>query len=456
MSHTRGFLNYFFAPGAIVELRALNLATKYIVSGKYTDFDKMAQDAAYLDAAPDVRAVHFVVNSIDPTKADPIATSMNVFTTSRVTFPLRTTGDAAVTRRNVYFIDFDPVRPSGVCSTAAEKQAAWDTVNQAIAYLTKQGWPEPLIVDSGNGYHVYYRADGCDPDSPFWRRVLGQLSQKFSDECVKIDTSVHSPGQLSRLPGTMNRKGENTPERPHRRCQVVQAPKGWRPLMHGLIYRLAESFGPMLVTQESIELPPLVDDVEDQIEEFFDDYGLEHWEPYEKKGKTYYALKECPFHGGPHSNQPGKTCIILSDTSVGFHCFSDDCDGYSFGDLRRHLTETTGIKSDVRFYEELDEDEKQEAMFIDLENASVRWGVDLDEILLEPPSDCDANKPIAKDDPILTPAEFQARVNSLYSVVDAEEAIRNNRWTAEMIVNAIRNGFLSVRTVALALEKITE
>ena len=47
------------------------------------------------------------------------------------------------------------------------------------------------------------------------------LASKFSDGTAVIDTAVARIGGLARIPGTVNRKGENTQERPWRVAQIV-------------------------------------------------------------------------------------------------------------------------------------------------------------------------------------------------------------------------------------------
>jgi hypothetical protein len=54
----------------------------------------------------------------------------------------------------------------------------------------------------------------------------------------------------------------------------------------------------------------------------------------------------------------GKTAVTLSETAVGFSCFSDDCADRTFRDLRNHIERVTGRKSKVRFYEGLNAEER--------------------------------------------------------------------------------------------------
>ena len=65
--------------------------------------------------------------------------------------------------RRWLLIDVDPERPSGISATDAEKAAAQKKAREIYRFLKERGWPEPVVADSGNGYHLLYRIDlPCD------------------------------------------------------------------------------------------------------------------------------------------------------------------------------------------------------------------------------------------------------------------------------------------------------
>src|SRR5262249_30592004 len=66
---------------------------------------------------------------------------------------------ADVLKRRWLPIDLDPVRPTNTSATDAEKAAALDRAIAICAYLTNQEWPEPVVMDSGNGYWLLYAVD---------------------------------------------------------------------------------------------------------------------------------------------------------------------------------------------------------------------------------------------------------------------------------------------------------
>jgi hypothetical protein len=55
--------------------------------------------------------------------------------------------------------------------------------------------------------------------------MLYGLHEKFSDDVIGVDTSVHNAARIMRVAGTMNCKGDNHPKYPHRMAKILSAPK---------------------------------------------------------------------------------------------------------------------------------------------------------------------------------------------------------------------------------------
>jgi P4 family phage/plasmid primase-like protien len=139
--------------------------------------------------------------------------------------PIQAAKDADVLGRRWLLIDVDSIRPDADCSaTNEEKEKAWGVIERAKAYLREQGWPEPVVADSGNGYHLLYRIDLPADDNGLVKRVLQRLS-RFSTDDAEVDTQVSNASRLTKVYGTMARKGEHTRERPHRRSGVISMPE---------------------------------------------------------------------------------------------------------------------------------------------------------------------------------------------------------------------------------------
>ncbi len=134
---------------SVAELRVLG-SKNGIISGYYDDYDALARDAATLDGQGD--GVYVTLNPVQP---DLLARAKN-----RVKkYAQHTTGDNDIRRLRWLFIDLDPVRPSGISSTEDEHTAALTLAQQIGDALRQQGWPAPVLADSGNGAHLLYRID---------------------------------------------------------------------------------------------------------------------------------------------------------------------------------------------------------------------------------------------------------------------------------------------------------
>ena len=68
-------------------------------------------------------------------------------------------------------IDLDPERPSGVSATDDELKKARRKADKIRAYLRNEGFNDPVLAVSGNGYHLLYRCD------------MG--ASKETDDCLK-------------------------------------------------------------------------------------------------------------------------------------------------------------------------------------------------------------------------------------------------------------------------------
>jgi hypothetical protein len=124
-------------------------------------------------------------------------------------------------------VDIDPVRPSGISSKNREHDAALEMAQIILADLGKQGWPEPLIGDSGNGALLIYLLDlpnGLRVSDQI-KAVLKALSLRYQEHLTRlhleIDQAVFNPIRLTKVYGTMTRKGDNTESRLHRMALIL-------------------------------------------------------------------------------------------------------------------------------------------------------------------------------------------------------------------------------------------
>ena len=121
-------------------------------------------------------------------------------------------------------IDFDPVRPSNTSSTDEEKAEAKEMAIKVRKFLGDNGFPEPMLCDSGNGYHLFYfiDLDNTKENVELIKKFLRTLDKLLSNDKVKIDVTTGNASRITRVYGTLNCKGENTEDRPHRMSKILR------------------------------------------------------------------------------------------------------------------------------------------------------------------------------------------------------------------------------------------
>jgi hypothetical protein len=173
---------------------------------------------AALGISPHAQGVYFSLNPIRP---DLLARRANRIDWAEEGELAK---DKDVLVRRWVLIDADPVRDSHISANSDEKMAAQDTVIAVREHLRGRSWPEPILADSGNGFHLLYRVDLPAEDGGLVKRLLQALAAKFDTDRVHIDQSVFNPARICKLPGTWARKGDHTELRPYRRASLVEAP----------------------------------------------------------------------------------------------------------------------------------------------------------------------------------------------------------------------------------------
>tara|TARA_Y100001963_G_C6787009_1_gene453389 strand:+ start:1316 stop:3775 length:2460 start_codon:yes stop_codon:yes gene_type:complete len=209
----RASMGHIVAPGQLVEIRALQVPTNVgprTFSGFFDDLDKFSAAAAKLSNMG-ASGVYFTLN---PLKASVTSQARNLVT-------IATRGvlskDVDVVHPKWLLIDIDPERPSKESATDDEKAEAGQVAFAVLSFLGQQGWPEPLLADSGNGYHLLYRLQKhAKVNSTAVRRCLTALAFMFDTETAKIDQKVYNPSRICKIYGTIARKGASSDSRPWR------------------------------------------------------------------------------------------------------------------------------------------------------------------------------------------------------------------------------------------------
>jgi hypothetical protein len=130
-------------------------------------------------------------------------------------------------KRRWLVLDFDPVKPAKDCNASeAEREAVRAVMTAATGFLAGQGWPDPVLIDSGGGWLALYRVDLPNDQltRALFKRLLVALAGAFDTAGATIDVGAAKVTVHARLPGTWNRKGPHQPDRPHRMVQLARVP----------------------------------------------------------------------------------------------------------------------------------------------------------------------------------------------------------------------------------------
>jgi hypothetical protein len=214
----RSNLDILMQPGQVVELRVLGVQGKRRTdSGYFGDPDKLARSAAAYEHRAE--GIYITLNPVNP--------ALTARANNRVKeYADHTSTDTDVLRRVWLPIDLDAVHPAGISSTREEHLAALRKAWECSRWLHQRGWGEPVFASSGNGAHLLYPIDLPNDalSAELVKGVLTALSDKFSDDAVKVDTATANASRIFKLYGTLARKGDSTPERPHRRALILSSP----------------------------------------------------------------------------------------------------------------------------------------------------------------------------------------------------------------------------------------
>lgn len=134
--------------------------------------------------------------------------------------------DEDILTRRWFLIDIDPKRPTNTSSTDEAHQAAIEKICRVKDFLSEYGWSDPVLCDSGNGAHLLYKIDLPNDESSkiLLQSCLNVLKGLFSDSFSNVDTSVFNASRISKIYGTVARKGVDTLERPHRTAKIIHVP----------------------------------------------------------------------------------------------------------------------------------------------------------------------------------------------------------------------------------------
>lgn len=245
----------------------------------------------------------------------------------RILFGKSTTQDKEIVSYKYILIDFDPKRPSGVSSTDKELNKALDLRTEVYLFLRDKGFEEPILALSGNGCHLLYKIDvpNNEENKKYIKNFLEFLDFKYSNNDVEIDTSVYNPARITKLYGTMARKGSNTKERPHRMSKV-EITDEVKETPFELIKQVANML-PKPIINPSNNINNF------SLERFINRHKIGVKQIINDKNGTKYILESCPFNEEHSKDSPA--LFRLNNGAIAFKCFHNSCSNNGWKEFRK-------------------------------------------------------------------------------------------------------------------------
>jgi AAA domain len=315
----------FLQPGRVAEIRVPKAGRDGTLSGYFNDPSKLAVAARAVDGK--AAGIYITLNSVKP--------ALQARANNRIRLRAeQTTSDADIETRVWLLLDLDAKRPAGISSSDSEHEAALDRARLVRDYLTREGWPAPVMADSGNGAHLQYRLPDLannTANTELVKRCLQVIAALFDDEICQVDQTVFNAARIAKLYGTVARKGDSTHERPHRLTRILEQPEQVYSVSLEQLQQLAA---------EAVE-PPRHDEGQRSanrfdVQRWIGDRGLViHRGPIPHEGGSKWILDRCPYNS--EHRAPDAAIFESAAGKLGFKCFHASCVGQGWKELREFL-----------------------------------------------------------------------------------------------------------------------
>jgi putative DNA primase/helicase len=320
------------ATGGATEVRIM-LAKNNVVSGYFVENALLAKAVAGWDGKANIYI------TINPTIPELSARAYNRLQQ----YAKVTTSDNDILQDLWFVFDTDPIRPAGISATDAELELALKRRDEIADFFS---FYNVTVVKgmSGNGGHGLIKLIGY-PNNAETRKAkekfLHYLAKKFSDDKVSVDDTVFNMARIWKLYGTLAVKGDNVPDRPHRRSYLEIPANPVQPVdLYAMLDKIippeeSATKGKEEEKEEhaeekegSAEEKELFEGgVRLDVESYLEAAGVEY--RIKTKGDwTWYQLYDCPIHSDPDGDH--FECSIGQEVNgmLGAKCMHDPTLGW--------------------------------------------------------------------------------------------------------------------------------
>lgn len=300
----------------LVEVRILNGRKTF--SGYFKNVDNLIREIKKYDCGN----IYFIFNQIKDE-------CYHREQCERMLPDVKTTKDEDIAGRDWLLVDVDGRRLSGISTTDEEKNEIKKTALAVYQYLKDAGFSEPISADSGNGYHLLYKINAkvSKENDELIERFLAVLDLHLSNDFASIDRKVGNEARITKLYGTVARKGANTTERPHRYSRIIRTPNEIINNSVALIKMIADKYP----EQEKPAYQNNYGSSKFDLADFIKRNGLPVESEINESDHIKYVLSECVFD----STHDNKCASLFQNKSgaIGYNCFHNSCNGKAWGDV---------------------------------------------------------------------------------------------------------------------------
>jgi hypothetical protein len=363
-------LSLLFKPDELIEYRAKITHDNSFRGLYFTNLERLAEVVAKLDGSGTASVSYICINPLKGRliRERGLLINPNDEQVNQIIAgpPGKTARDEDIAAYRWMFVDVDTIRVPELrdtdkkefdrlqheCSTDEEKARAKVVAQKVLAFLKEKGWPQPILCDSGNGFHILFRI-GLE-NTPFNVNLIADclkaLKLHFAAEVdADIDASVYNPARLTRAYGSTTRKGTDTPERPYRPNRIFDLKQPVGDVTLEMILGLAVE-SPGYSKDGRGDMPELAEGFSGQdFIAYFEKQGA--WTTDGEKewnGHPIIATDVCLFAQRKHSGDEFKSGFIIGD-SFGYRCFSDECEGRTIKDVFAYLREEKNDDGSPKF-----------------------------------------------------------------------------------------------------------
>lgn len=301
----RQWYDVFKDNNKLTEIRILD--SRKTFSGYFTDIETLLQAIKPYNNYN----IYFTLNAINPSCYDREQKD------KIIQKPKSTTSDNEIIAIDWIMVDIDVEKPSDTNSTDEEKELAKPIVNAIFKYLRDEGFSEPIICDSGNGFHLNYRVAmlNNEENTLIRKNFLNALSMMFSTDKVKVDCSTYNASRICKTYGVISRKGSsNSKDRPQRESSIVRVPKEIKVTSNALIKKVAD----IIPKPEKPDKYNNYSTERFDIDAFISKHNIDIRNISNFSGGRKYVLNFCPFNESHKA--PDSALFVMDSGAIGFKC----------------------------------------------------------------------------------------------------------------------------------------